>query len=190
MTSKPSARGRAAQPLIDTLEFARTGGSLEGTQAPTDFPRLLDLLADDAGRIDWRLSGERQPRPEGGADTFLRLHLQGTVSPACTRCLRPVASSFADERLYKLAATETQAEREDAETDDYDVMATSERFDVMEFVEDEVILALPIAPRHEDCQLPAELPEPSPELADERPNPFAALAALKTRRDPDGGAAE
>ncbi len=96
-----------------------------------------------------------------------------------------------EQRLFKLALTETQAEREDARADDYDVLAGSQRFDVLELVEDEAIMALPIAPRHDDCALPAQsAPEPAPRRprrkgpsADRRPNPFSVLAGLKRRTD-------
>lgn len=186
MTSKPSAGRGGARPWIDTLEFARSGGSLEATQSPPDFPRLLDLLAAPEGRIDWRLGGERRRRPDGGADAFLALELSGSVALACTRCLKPVQAGFAEQRLFKIAATESQAEREDAQTDEYDALVASPRFDVLEFVEDEVILALPIAPRHAECSLPGGPVEPDAQ-APERPNPFAVLATLKARAPGDGG---
>jgi uncharacterized protein len=45
--------------------------------------------------------------------------------------------------------------------------------DVAELVEDEILLALPVAPRHEKCGLPGVAD------AGERINPFAALSGLK-----------
>ena len=182
---------QAARPWIDTSEFARRGSSLSARQSPGDFPRLRELLAGDEGEIDWSLSGERRPRPEGGSDLFMRLALSGEVSLACTRCLQPVRVRIDEQRLLKLALTETQAEREDARADDYDVLAGSQRFDVLELVEDEAIMALPIAPRHDDCSLPThsapDLSAPSASQeghgADRRPNPFSVLAGLKRRTD-------
>lgn len=175
-------------PWIDTLDFARSGAHLEAVQSPAAFPRLRGLLADDEGSVGWRLDGERRPRPEGGAESFLTLRLEGEVSLACMRCLQPVRVRFGDRRQFKVAATESQAEREDAQTDEYDVIAASRRFDVHELVEDEAILALPIAPRHADCSLPGGPPaEPQPDAGAERPNPFAALAALRQPRRGNGG---
>jgi uncharacterized protein len=181
MTSKPTKPAAAARPWIDLLEFARAGSSLGAEQRPADFPRLTELLAGPDGRIEWRLAGERRPRPEGGADAFLRLHIGGSVTLACIRCLRPVQAEFADERLFKIAATESQAEREDAQTDEYDALVASRRFDVLELVEDEAILALPIAPRHADCSLPGAATAEAPPAQAERPNPFAVLASLRGR---------
>lgn len=187
MSTKPKAQ-EASRPWIDTGEFARIGGELAAQQQPAQLPRLRELLAGDEGHVRWRLTGERRPRPEGGADAFLVLELSGEVELECMRCLRPVRTGFSERRLFKLALTESQAEREDADTDDYDVLVTQRRFDVLELVEDEAILALPIAPRHQDCSLPADAgTAPAPQPDEERPNPFAALAALRTRTADERG---
>lgn len=180
------------RPWIDAGEFARRGSRLAATRALRDFERLRGMLADDGGSLDWELSGERRPRPEGGSDLFLRLRLGGAVSLRCTRCLEPVAARIDEVRLFKLALTESQAEREDADAQTYDVLADSPRLDVLELVEDEAIMALPIAPRHADCTLPAggatahgDSPvdrQGEPPAPEARENPFGVLAALRPRR--------
>jgi len=182
----PRRKEEAARPWIDTGEFARRGSSLSATQPASAFPRLREMLASEAGTIGWQLTGSRGARPEGGFDLFLRLRVTGEVELACTRCLRPVHATLDEDRLFKLALTETQAEREDAQADEYDVLAGSPRFDVLELVEDEAIMALPIAPRHPDCRLPATAggaaPEPTQEEAP-RISPFAVLGRFR-RADP------
>ncbi len=57
----------------------------------------------------------------------------------------------------------------------------SRDFDALSLVEDELILSLPLVPRHEVCpeHLPSQVEDEAFEAASERPNPFAALAALK-----------
>jgi uncharacterized protein len=65
------------------------------------------------------------------------------------------------------------------------VLALTRHLDALELVEDELLLSLPLVPRHEVCPQPlpvttAELPEDE-DGDEERPNPFAALAALKGR---------
>jgi uncharacterized protein len=188
-------RSLPTRPWIDTTEFTRSGGELAAEQSPLDFPRLRDLLADDEGTLAWRLAGERRTRPEGGTDAFLTLRLSGTVHLTCVRCLEPVAATLEAERLFKIAATETLAEREDADSEAYDVLSASPRMEVLELVEDELIMALPIAPRHEDCRLPAaaargdSMSAPGEEADGQRPNPFAVLAGLRPvrRGNGDGG---
>ena len=81
--------------------------------------------------------------------------------------------------------TEAEAEQLDEVSED-DVMVLSPKMDVMALLEDELILALPLVPRHEPA-CPNPLPQPIDDLDEEEPapNPFAALAALRSGR---GGA--
>ena len=61
------------------------------------------------------------------------------------------------------------------------MLVISRDFDALSLVEDELILALPLVPRHEVCPqaLPVDAVDEAFEAASQRPNPFAALAALK-----------
>lgn len=180
-------RRTGTRPVVDLVEFARTGGELSGSAPPDGFPRLHELLAGDAGTIDWRVTGERRPRPEGGSDAYLALALRGSVMVECIRCLQGVEVPLEEDRLFRVTATESQAERLDAETDECDALVADPRFDVLGLVEDEAILALPIAPRHAQCGLPAgaaQVVADDAGAAAERPNPFAVLASLKR---PGGG---
>lgn len=180
-----------SRPVIDLVDFARTAGVLEGEGGPAQFPRLREALHDDSGRIAWRVEGSRRARAEGGAESYLALRLAGSVVMECNRCLKGVPAELDEERLFKVLPTESQAERFDAESDECDALVASAEFDVLELVEDEAILALPIAPRHARCELPlgAAQPEPAGEQAvEQRPNPFAVLASLKgSRKDGQGG---
>ncbi|MDQ2927379.1 MAG: YceD family protein, partial [Pseudomonadota bacterium] len=72
----------------------------------------------------------------------------------------------------------------DAESED-DVLALAPAIDLQSLIEDELLLALPLIPRHDVCPEPLVQAvggdvKPSPEE-----HPFAALAALK--RDTSGG---
>jgi len=65
---------------------------------------------------------------------------------------------------------------------DVDVLALSRSVDLRELVEDELLLAMPLVPRHEVCPAPLLAPQADvafEEAEQDRPNPFAALAALK-----------
>jgi uncharacterized protein len=182
----------SSRPWIDTVEFCRRGSTLSARQPAGEFQRLTDLLASSDGELGWVLSGERRQRPEGGSDSFLRLVLDAKLSVRCDRCLQPMPFSLHEERLFKLALTETMAEREDRDADDYDVLVGSARFDVLELVEDEAIMGLPIAPRHSVCDLPEGQMAPHPSngaLSPARENPFAVLASLKrgSRKDGEAG---
>lgn len=82
------------------------------------------------------------------------------------------------ERSFVFAADEIRAKELDDETED-DVLVLASRLDLAELIEDELILSLPLVPRHDRCSGP--LPEDATEPAEPVPHPFAALAALKGR---------
>ena len=88
---------------------------------------------------------------------------------------------------FRFAPDEEQAARLDEELE-ADVLALSPGFSLMDLVEDEVLLELPLMARHEAC--PSE-PPLSVQDADfqvpeqNQPHPFAVLAGLKS--GPRGG---
>ncbi|MEN9316716.1 MAG: hypothetical protein RJA99_767 [Pseudomonadota bacterium] len=173
-------------PPIDTHEFTRRGDVAEGRVPVAGCDRLVSLLASDEGGLDWRLSGRSEMGTDGSRRAFLRLDLSGALVARCVRCLEPVGIALAVERDYRLVATEAQAEAEDADEDEVDLLVASRRFDLGGLIEDEAIMALPPAPRHDDCRAPAVADAPvegiaatPAESAPERRNPFAALAALR-----------
>ncbi|MDO5653087.1 MAG: YceD family protein, partial [Brachymonas sp.] len=58
------------------------------------------------------------------------------------------------------------------------------QFDLLALVEDELLMALPLAPRHETCAAP-DLPVQASDASGEEnatPHPFAALQQLKKPR--------
>ena len=96
----------------------------------------------------------------------------------CQRCLQPMAEPLAVDTRIRFVRGEAQAEALDGE-EDYDVLALARSLDLRALVEDELLLALPIVPRHEVCPQPlAVAAEPDADEAAPRENPFAALAAL------------
>ena len=60
-----------------------------------------------------------------------------------------------------------------------DVLALSPAFDMAGLVEDELLLALPLVPKHEHCPVPLLAPGSGDEGGIETPHPFAVLAGLK-----------
>jgi uncharacterized protein len=79
------------------------------------------------------------------------------------------------DRRFRFVADEAEAERLDADSED-DVLAIEPALDLQALVEDELILALPLVPRHEHCTLPADA------AADgDAAHPFAGLAAWRRR---------
>lgn len=186
-TTPGRADDTPASLVIDSREFARTGRHLEGRLTVNRLDRLASLLASDAGELAWQAQGVRRERADGGHDDFLYLRLDGEVEMTCVRCLTAAPIRIEVDRGFRLASSEAEAAREDAEDTEFDVLASARRFDLGELIEDEAIMGLPPIARHDDCRLPAGADASAGEpLADEPApaNPFAALAALKKPPDP------
>ena len=180
---------RPHQPTrLDVSAFARAGATLEGTVPLLDLPRLLASTSAPSdtppGEAAWRAQGHwRQPL---GDQPQLRLQLQAhaRVWLTCQRCLQPAAHELAVARTLRFVPTEEEAARLDEAEEEEDVLALPRMLNLHELVEDELILALPLVPRHAQCPepLPWEPEAPSaPEAApsEEAAHPFAALARLK-----------
>ncbi|HEX4883906.1 MAG TPA: YceD family protein, partial [Casimicrobiaceae bacterium] len=73
----------------------------------------------------------------------------------CQRCLAPVDVPVGQATLLLLARDEADLVRLD-EASEHEVVAAREPLDPLVLVEDELLLTLPFAPRHEgDCAPPA-----------------------------------
>ena len=174
---------------LDVAAFGQAAGSLQGELRLADLPRLCEgAVADQLGAavpVSWQAEGEARGVAGGGTEWFLRLRARAQVPLECQRCLSPVVETLEIDRRFVFARDEEAAARLDEQSED-DVLVLTRALDLQELLEDELILALPLVPRHERCPQPLPLPADEPEDAEEpRPNPFAALAALR-RKDPPG----
>lgn len=131
--------------------------------------RLHDQLADVAGKLDFRLQGRKGPRGEA----LLGVEVSGTLSLACQRCLEAIVFNLDIDSLLELVPEGVELSQDELEDDTRDFLPVAGELDVAQLVEDEILLALPVAPRHERCGLPGAA------AAGEQIHPFAALAGLK-----------
>lgn len=173
---------------LDVERFAADGGRLEGDWPLSDLVRLCDACHVASGRntqdrVRWSARGERRKQSGQGAHAWLRLTLDTQVDLTCQRCLSAVTVKLAVDRWFHFVSDEQQAAALDAESDD-DVLVSSRSLDLRGLAEDELLLALPLVPRHERCPQPLLAPTETADLDDEpgaAKSPFSALAALKRR---------
>lgn len=167
---------------LDVQATCRDGRSLQGELPLATMPRLAASLygqLDAATCATWAAQG--LTRPVAGSEPELWLHLQAdaVVQLQCQRCLQAMAQSLVVDRRFLFVRREEDAERLDEELED-DVLALPQRLDLAELLEDELILALPLVPRHAGaCPQPLPLLATESATADESPHPFAGLAALR-----------
>jgi len=155
--------------VIDCLEFARSGGVLERSVGLDELPRLAELLTTTAGSLSVRLEGWRDEQGK----SWLQLDIAGEPVLCCQRCLGGMKYPLAIRSRLQLIAPGADWPDDDLEDDSADAIAADAELNVLSLVEDEVLLALPIAPRHEQCE------SPSASASGNGPSPFAALADLK-----------
>lgn len=130
--------------------------------------------------VSWRVRGERRLVAGEAPQTWLQIQAQATMWLTCQRCLQPYRTELVVDRAIRFVRGEDQAEALDAESED-DVLALPRSLDLRALVEDELLLAIPIVPRHDACPdappAQTEAQAPSPPVQ----RPFAVLGALKSR---------
>jgi len=160
------------QPVIDGFEFASAGASLRGALPIRDFSRLHDMLAGHDGEVAYEVEGVRDERGRPA----LRLRVHATLALRCQRCLDALAFEVRADEVLVLAGTQAEIDAEPADAHAADRVMAAKDMPVRELVEDELILALPHAPRHADCSARASTG------AAEKVLPFAGLRGLMRGR--------
>lgn len=161
------------QPVIDGLEFAKAGSRLQGSWPVAEFLRLHDALRSTAGALRYELRGV----PEERGRAVLRLKVEGVLSLICQRCLGALEFPLGIEVSLRLAATQAEVDAEPLEAEGPESIVAGKEMRVQALVEDEVLLAIPIAPRHESCAGGKQAAVGKAE-ADARQTPFAGLRGL------------
>ncbi len=135
------------QPVIDGFEFASAGAAQQGVLPLSGFQRLRDMLASDAGEVTYAVQGVRDERGRPS----LRVKVQGTLQLRCQRCLEALPFEARSDAVLVLAASQGEIEADPADAQAPDRLLAGKEMPVRELVEDELILAVPFAPRHEKC---------------------------------------
>ena len=175
--------------IVNVFEMARGAQTYQGDIPLARLERLAQGLSTPEGTVSFTAQGFRDAlgRPA------LRLDWQTSLTLACDKCGSAVPVDLAAQGLFYFVPDEASLEREPIDDAPEEALVGSDTFDLTALLEDEVILALPISPRHDRCGAAPE-PEVSEEaVSADRRTPFAGLAALRDelRRQtgPDGSAA-
>ena len=166
---------------LDVAAFAKDDGRLEGRWPLRELVRLHDAahaeaLPGDSDDVIWHARGEWR-RVGGEGQPWLHVTASARMALVCQRCLGPVEEQLDVARSFLFVHGEDAAAQLDADSED-DVLALTKALDLHELIEDELLLALPLVPRHDVCPEPLPLAD-EPGGLDDRPNPFASLAVLK-----------
>jgi len=161
----------STQTVIDSLEFARTEQTLRGSLPIPGLTRLQESLVDTIGVVEFEVKGGHDARRR----PILMLAIHGMLRLQCQRCLGALEHPLQVLNTL-LLVTAGESAAGDLDEEDAEWIEASGNLDVATLVEDEVILSLPYAPRHEEgsCR------QAGTAAADgAATSAFAKLAALK-----------
>jgi len=163
-----------SQPL-DVDRLSHGGAEIDFDVPLAELPRLRARIAGIGGSAR---GTARFGREAGFA--IAELSLAGTATLQCQRCMRAMDLPIDSTSSVALITAEAQAAEVPDELEP--VLAREGRISAGELVEEELLLALPIVPLHEEpreCAVPASAPlvaGAEPEQVSQRP--FAGLAEL------------
>lgn len=169
---------------LDVAALSAAGEQILGAQPLSDFPRLV-LEAEPseglpADAVGWRVSGRKADDGAGKPAVWLDLYANTRISSICQRCLAPMQIDLVVDRPFRFVADEATAAAQDEDSLE-DLLVLDRDFDLLALIEDELLMAMPITPKHTECPSAPTLhaKDEGFDAADAaRPNAFAALGEL------------
>jgi uncharacterized protein len=167
---------------LDVAAFAQAQGLLEGRDSLLDYERLAPGPSAPKAdlTVNWQARGETRQAAGGGMRPALHLQAEAALPLVCQRCMEPMLAPVRVDVHFIFMPDEAAAAALDEQSDD-EVLALTHALDLHALIEDELLLAQPLAPRHAQC--PRTVPQSARDAdfdaaSQARANPFAALAAL------------
>lgn len=129
--------------LLDIGPLADGRAEIDFSIPLNEFPRVLPSLAAPDGAAVGRVDFARE-----GRNAVAEVMVAADVALTCQRCLSPVVLRVEGNGRAALVATPEEADRvpETLEA----VLAPEYRISIRDLVEEELLLALPLVPRHAD----------------------------------------
>lgn len=166
---------------LDVRAFAEDAAELSGSEPMTAFKRLADEARApiQEREITWSAEGELRNPHHVQPEVWLHLQADAMLPMTCQRCLEPVEVRLEVDRTFRFVADEATASAEDDDAEE-DLLAISRAFDLPALVEDELLMEVPVVPRHEVCPREVPLSVADKDFEEAAPaHPFAALKVLK-----------
>jgi len=166
--------------FADPMRLCALGKRYEGAIPLADLSRLAPLLTSTEGEaafaLAFQMDAERRPSVE--------VRVRANLPVQCQRCLGTMVHAVDAETRLVVVGGPDEAERLPGDVDP--LLVEGERFALHSLIEDELLLALPAAPRHpvEDCEVAVDaVNSPSEQRSEsealDQESPFAVLAEWK-----------
>jgi len=157
---------------VDFLKQVERDACFEGTWPVSGFERLAETICNNQGEVTARLKFATRagtPCLDGYVEAELELR--------CERCLEPVKQHIESDFRFGLIASEGEADLLPKEFEP--LLVSDSEQSLLELVEDELLLSLPIVARHdEECSEVLQKHKDDDEVQHDTYRPFAALKDL------------
>ena len=157
---------------VDFLKQVERNACFEGTWPVSRFERLTDIIHDSSGEVAARLRfgiSAGTPCLDGAIEAELKLR--------CERCLEPVTHRIESDFRFGLITSEDEAAFLPKEYEP--LLVTESEQSLIELVEDELLLSLPIVAKHdEECSEILQKHKAKSDTQHDTYRPFAALKDL------------
>jgi len=132
--------------VIDTVKFARNGQQMIHSFTVEDLQRVRDIVGDIGEKIEAKLEGGvlKAGKP------FIDLSIKADLPLTCQRCLERMNYELNSSTRFIIAFGNSELTDLSDEPGDVEVLMAQEDTDVVAMVEDELLLRLPMAAKHED----------------------------------------
>lgn len=163
---------------IDPERYAEQGLSLDGILKIADMQRLSANLNTNEAIVGVKL--------QFGIDeqkiTFLNGHIDTKLALQCQRCMEPLVCEIISD--FSLGIVNTLDEANSLPEQYEPAMAVEGSLALRDLIEDEIILNLPLIPKHEpqECKVKFPLVDDSGRDQGRGENPFHVLESLKHKR--------
>lgn len=146
---------------------------LSGTVKASTLPRLASVASCEDTTISASLRFLRDEQRR----FVVAVKVAGQVGVRCERCLDAMPLEVNANSTLMLCSSDEQAQQCPSQYEP--LVYTGDELDLYDVIEEELLLALPVAPMHE-TMCTDTLPEPvaEPVVEARKPNPFAVLANL------------
>lgn len=161
---------------IDPFRFAEQSLRLDGVASINDMQRLKANVVsnNDTVAVNLQFGVDEQ------GITYLKGHMETKLTLQCQRCMEPFTYEIISDFILGIVNTLDEA---NALPERYEpALAQEGNLALRELIEDEIILNLPIIPRHEpeECKVKLPLADSGWEHEDGE-NPFHVLKLLKRK---------
>ena len=169
---------------VDPFKLVEQSRLLEGRIPQDDFPRIKELLfstGDNNESNDKLIEVNLEFTRTDTGLAVIKGSIKADLQMTCNRCLEATDLTIDSDLEVVLVSSDEQAERLQNSFDIW--LVEDHNLFFTDFIEDEILLAMPIVITHDDCEPARELIEALPGETEfeeqQEDNPFAVLKDLK-----------